>query len=124
MWRVEGNAETKHRYDGPSPGIVVGVPSPAWMRPGLRERPQRKSELIHWVRHLNLLLSTRESGGGATAAAVMECSYSVPTLRRSSAGSRTIVLGSRGRFNLAGYEPQYGPTVHSTQLELFYIGKS
>ena len=31
--------------------------------------------------------------------------------------------GSRGRFNLAGYEPQYGPTVYSTQLELFYIRK-
>ena len=31
--------------------------------------------------------------------------------------------GSRGRFNSAGYEPQYAPTVHSTQLELFYIGK-
>ena len=30
---------------------------------------------------------------------------------------------SLGRFNLAGYEPQYGPTVYSTQLELFYIRK-
>ena len=49
--RVEGNAKNEHRYNGLSPGIVVGVPSPAWMRPGRRECPQRKSKLINWVCH-------------------------------------------------------------------------
>ena len=49
--RVEGNAENEHCYNGLSPGIAVGVPSPAWMWLGRRECPQRKSKLINWVCH-------------------------------------------------------------------------
>ena len=61
---VKGNTETKHRHDGPSPGIVVGVASATRMRPGVRERPKWNTELIHWVRHLSVSVRKERMGGG------------------------------------------------------------